>query len=57
MLLKDNLQKIDWCHLSMNPGAIDILEANLDWVSDKKIDWAALSENPNAIGLLQQNQD
>jgi hypothetical protein len=38
--------------LSSNPGAIHILEKNID-----KIDWSMLSLNPNAIHLLEKNID
>jgi hypothetical protein len=46
------LDKIDWYHLSWNPNAIHLLDANQD-----KIDWDYLSENPNAIHLLEANPD
>ena len=44
--------KIDWSHLSSNPAAIHLLEAN-----QYKIDWFWLSQNPAAIHLLETNQD
>jgi hypothetical protein len=46
------LEKLDWCGLSANPNAIELLKANLG-----KINWDALSENPNdeAIELLKAN--
>jgi hypothetical protein len=43
-------EKINWCHLSMNPNAIHLLEQN-----PEKIVWRFLSLNPNAIHLLEQN--
>ena len=36
-----NIDKIDWMHLSRNPAAIHLLEANQD-----KIYWYSLSRNP-----------
>ena len=45
-----DINKLEWCNLSMNPNAIHLLEKNPD-----KIDWAFLSQNPNAIHLLEQN--
>jgi hypothetical protein len=50
--LKKNLDKIDWHWLSINPGAIHLLEQNQD-----KIDWICLSSNPGAIHLLEKNLD
>ena len=47
-----NIDKIDWMHLSRNPAAIHLLEAN-----PQKIDWYWLSENPAAIHLLEANPD
>lgn len=44
------LNKQQWCILSENPNAIDILEKNLD-----KVDWQKLSKNPKAIHLLEQH--
>ena len=43
---------VDWIDLSCNPGAIHLIEANLD-----KIDWNMLSLNPNAIHILEANLD
>jgi hypothetical protein len=34
LTLEQNLDKVDWGYLSMNPNAIHILEQNLD-----KVDW------------------
>jgi hypothetical protein len=42
---------IDWKYLSMNPAAIDILEAHPD-----QINWDKLSKNPAAMRLLETNQ-
>ena len=42
--------KIFWFHLSVNPNAIELLEAN-----PYKINWYYLSGNPNAIELLKAN--
>ena len=39
--IKQNLDKINWAALSMNPACIDILEQNKD-----KIDWVNISLNP-----------
>jgi hypothetical protein len=47
-----NLDKVDWCKLSINPNAISILENNVD-----KVDWEVLSTNPNAIPILEKNLD
>jgi len=49
-LLEQNLDKVDWSYLSMNPEAVDMLERHQD-----KIDWNELSGNPNpkAIQLLE----
>jgi len=46
------LEKLDWCGLSRNPGAIHLLEKN-----PEKISWKHLSSNPNAIHLLEANPD
>jgi hypothetical protein len=51
-LIKDNLDKINWCELSTNPSAIELIEANLD-----KINWLKLSSNPAAVHLFEKNQD
>ena len=50
--LEQNLDKIYWDRLSLNPKAIYILEKNLD-----KINWKYLSSNPAAIHILEQNPD
>ena len=50
--VEDNIDKINWTSLSINPNAIQILKENQD-----KIHWGALSTNQNAITLLEQNQD
>jgi hypothetical protein len=50
--LKANPDRIDWVVLSLNPAAIDMLEAN-----EHLIHWGQLSQNPAAIHLLEQNQD
>jgi len=46
------LEKLDWCELSTNPNAIELLKAN-----PNNIDWMYLSANPNdeAIELLNSN--
>ena len=48
------LEKLEWFHLSSNPGAIDLLKANPD-----NIHWEGLSRNrnPRAIDLLKANPD
>jgi hypothetical protein len=51
-LLEQNMDKVDWRHLSRNPNAIHMIEQNMD-----KVDWDYLSFNPNAIHLLEQNLD
>ena len=61
-LIEPNLDKITqdsgwggswgWCHISLNPNAISLLEKYPD-----KIEWDMLSENPNAIHLLEKNKD
>ena len=50
--MKKNLDKVDWCNLSLNDNAIEILENNKD-----KINWYYLSLNPNAINLIKNNLD
>ena len=50
-LLEDNVHKVDWNNLSLNPSAIHILEHNVD-----KIDWNRLSGNYNGIYLLENNK-
>jgi len=48
----DNLSKlghIDWCILSSNPFAVNILEKRPD-----KISWSALCENSNGIELIEK---
>ena len=47
-----DINKLSWYCLSGNPGAIHLIEQNLD-----KIDWIMLSANPNAIHLLEKNPD
>ena len=47
-----DIDKLEWCLLSSNPNAINLLEENPD-----KIDWSNLSSNPNAIKLLEENPD
>jgi hypothetical protein len=42
ILLKKNPHKIDWCILSSNKNAIEILQENKD-----KIDWFMISSNPS----------
>jgi hypothetical protein len=44
------MDKIDWIYLSANPGAIHLLEKNID-----KINWNNLSTNPN-IFEINKNQ-
>ena len=48
------LEKLDWRGLSQNssPGAIELLEKNLD-----KVSWSNLSHNLSAIHLLEKNPD
>jgi len=46
------IDKINWCKLSRNPSAIELLEANPD-----KINWCKLSRNPSAMELLKANPD
>ena len=48
LLLEQNLDKVDWKYLSLNPRAIYILEKNLE-----KVDWRILSENP---GIFKDNK-
>jgi hypothetical protein len=45
-----NINKLDWCWLSLNPNAIELLQENKN-----KINWDVLSLNPNAIELLKEN--
>ena len=45
-------EHIDWNHVSANPSAISLLEAN-----PEKINWRELSRNPEAIHLLEKNLD
>ena len=49
-MLENNLDKVNWSMLCINPNAIKLLDSN-------KINWAFLSLNPNAIDLLKNNQD
>ena len=51
-LLENNIDKIYWDFLSVNPNAIHLLEKNIN-----KINWNLLSCNQNAIHLLEQNMD
>ena len=50
-ILCNNLDKINWVYLSINPIAIQILEENPD-----KIVWSWFSSNPEEIYLLEANQ-
>ena len=45
-LLKENPNKINWVHLSLNKNAISLLNENKN-----KINWLWLSGNINAIKL------
>lgn len=45
-------KKLDWCYLSQNPNAIDILEQNF-----KEIRHHNLCKNPNAIHLINRIVD
>ena len=47
-----DIEKLNWRTLSLNPGAINLLEANPD-----RIDWTWLSGNAAAIHLLESNSD
>ena len=49
-MLEQNIDKIDWNYLSLNPNAIHLLEKNFD-----KINWNYLSKNPNAISILEKH--
>jgi hypothetical protein len=57
--------KLDWCYLSSNPNAIQLLETNLQRESyiinwRRLLDWRRLSGNPDnsyAIPLLEKNPD
>ena len=40
----------DWCILSYNPCAINLLERRL-----RSIKWRFLAENPNGINLIEKN--
>ena len=51
-MLKKNFDNINWFAISVNPNAIELIEANLD-----KIDWGRLSRNPNAMHILEANPD
>ncbi len=51
-LLENNLDKINWSCLCMNPSAINIIEANPD-----KIKWEQLCVNENALHILEKNKD
>lgn len=50
-LFQNNIDKIDWCLLSTNPNAVDLLKKNY-----RKIKWVWLSRNPNpnAIYLIER---
>ena len=49
-LLEQNLDKVNWCFLSMNPHALNLLEQN-----PHKIEWYYLSKNEHEreIQLLE----
>lgn len=49
-VLRDQLHKVDWDMLSLNPNAIDILEKNLD-----KVNWMNLSQNCNAVHIFEKH--
>lgn len=46
-----NINDLNWCILSKNSNAIELLKDNYN-----KISWSNLSINPNAIELLKENQ-
>jgi hypothetical protein len=48
-MFEENPDKIDWCSLSGNPAAIQLLEKNPD-----RIFWYYLSSNPLAIDLIEE---
>ena len=63
------IELLDWMHLSANPRAIQLLNANpekINWFRasdntsihllplDKDIDWYTLSANPGAIHILER---
>jgi hypothetical protein len=54
MKLRDwiDSSKLNWCLLSGNKNAIELLKENPD-----KIVWSFLSENHNAIEILKDNPD
>ena len=45
-IIKQNLDKINWPALSMNPACIDILEQNKD-----RVDWINISLNPEIFTI------
>ena len=45
-LLKNNMDKIDWDYLSLNPAAIDLLKENPD-----KIYWPYLSSELKQLSI------
>jgi len=47
--IENNLDKINWSCICLNPNAIDIIKDNLD-----KVNWYYLAQNPNANHLLFQ---
>ena len=49
--VQENIDKLDWNHLSENINAICTLEKIVD-----KIVWQYLSSNPYAIHILEKNQ-
>jgi hypothetical protein len=53
-ILEKNQHKIEWCYLSANPSAINIIKNNMGMIK-----WYSLCENPNpeAISILEQNLD
>jgi len=47
-----NINDLNWCILSKNSNAIELLKEN-----QNKINWNNLSSNSNAIELLKENQN
>ena len=71
-MLSNNLDKVNWCNLSSNPSAINILLNNFDHIETDSliynenamdilcffiIDWDVLSINSDYIELLEENID
>jgi hypothetical protein len=53
-LYRQNLKKLDWSNLSLNPGAFDLLAEHLDKMDSVLF---SLNSHPGAVALLAANLD